>query len=326
MGRSIRLFRSPADTLILRRGVLRSRGVPRAFIEEIATRAESPLTFGRGLVVALPIVVLLSLGLLAVFARLFIAPVEAAARAASAQQAWLFGMGNATTMISAITSLALMLSIVSTAGWVVSFFYAPRKPYPGPCLAASVLREAREDEYGQTDDGGMTRLVARCADAKTADELLAKFARLKVRSRSVWAFAIAGVYAIGLWALWTGYWIATPTGVVQHGLLGERFHAWPTATAIVTGCEQSDARSDLIYDVEFGGWTAHLARINFESPKGAALIDRLSEIDKLMRSQATKRRLAVSKTGSPVDPRCVATWERLAPGGEAALMTLLGAP
>lgn len=290
-----------ADRLRSRAETLRSRQVPDAFIEDLATRQESWLGFANG-VVFLPVLLIAIYGWWRLLQFALVLPWLRLTRTDV-----LLGLSGPVYFVGVLGSLFAVIAIV---GWLYCFAFRRPGPHPAASTAASLLRESASGSGAALTDW-MYRSSARAAgDAATPEDFLLAFGLLQ---RRFWArvalFLSAAVATAMVWGA-NDYWLAGTTGLTRHRPFASLTLAWPDATGVTLGCEPGKGGSDLlVYDIGIGGETIDLG--TSASPDQAIPIPRrvkvLADIDDELRHAATPRRFKTAP-----DPTCIARWSQLA--------------
>lgn len=294
-------------------------------MDDLATRRESWIGFAGGVVALVP------LGLFGwawwkAFEILLAWPWDAVAQAAEREGAWLHG-GLSWPYWVGLMLTPFVVLLLGGLLWTLAILRAPA--HPRPSAAASVLRDATQGEGSAITQWLYRRSVRAARDAPTPQAFLKAFARDQVK---VWSCATAAtaVVAIGMISLGAqDYWLATPSGVVRHGIGGNRTYAWRDATLVKSSCERDKNTGLLVYDVSFRGWTVALGTdgSTAEGVSRAAQIEGLERVDDALRSAGVPHERRRWRDKNPMHPECVGFWAHEAgEDGDKRLNRILAAP
>jgi hypothetical protein len=310
-----------------RRALLRRRGVPEPFIEAIASRDDNASTFGGGVVVIVPLLALLGLywwGFEAYVAHRT-AQVVSLGHAA---QGWVYGP---TGWVGWVGALVLLLSGIAAVGWLHARVAYKVPPWPGPSLAASVLRTpAGEHMAAALADVLSRRLLRDAFQAPSADALLERFGRRQTRGWAIFTLATAVPAAAAIAVGDDGWWALGPKGGVLHQYGMTHAVAWADARSVTLGCNETKDTHDLKYEVAFPGWTQDLGNDGDTlGGKTMAERDRIAGVlraDAQLRAQKTPRLRWSWLDKDPMHPACLAYWRAVAdtvePGSLDRLLSL----
>ncbi|MES2343522.1 MAG: hypothetical protein V4597_17775 [Pseudomonadota bacterium] len=306
-----------------RRDVLRSRGVPEAFVENLATRREGVLGFAGGIIFLIPLLAAIGMWWLVMNSAMRM-PWRHVVQIASDRGAWLYSATGTLFWIGLIGSL---FAVILVCGWLFSLPMLRVAPHPGPSSAASALRTPATGSGEFITDWIIRKSAIHARDAATPEDFLRTYARHQVRGWGVVALVVAGCCAAAIAAGSGTYWLAGPSGLERHDLFTQRSYAWTDATRVIVGCSETDSAHRLIYEVHTADWSVDLG----SESNGADIIrsrDRLSSlerIDAILRSAKLPHELWRWRDRDPRDRACIAHWAKVA-GDPTRIDRLLATP
>jgi hypothetical protein len=309
-----------AETHAERVEILRDRGVPEAFVEDLATRKESWLGFAGGAVWLVPFG-LIGWGWFTALSFMLAWPWQGVAAAAAQQGAWLYGGVGALYWVG---FLATLIAVILSVGWLWALSCMLAPAHPGASVAATQLRDSITQTQGAAFAEWLYRRSVRAArDAATPQAFLRAFGLHQAKMWGGALLATALVSAGGMWLGAQSYWLAGPDGVTRKGLLGSQIVAWKDATSGRTGCEPDDPNGLLVYDVNFPAFSVDMGN----SGSTVEGIGRGERIARLERVSAALRAAGVRSRHDRATAACVAFWAGEAgEDGDARLARLLRAP
>lgn len=306
-----------------RRDVLRSRGVPEAFINKLATRREGVLGFAGGVIFLVPFLAAIGLWWL-VFNRAMRVPWNHVVQIAGERGAWLY---SATGNLFWIGLIGSLFAVVFACGWLFSLPMLRVPPHPGPSSAASALRTPASGSADFIVDWSARRSALHARDAATADDFLRAFARHQVWAWGVVALVMVGFCAAAIAAGSGTYWLAGPAGLQRHDLLTDKSYAWSDATRVTVGCNETDSAHRLIYEVQMADWSVDLGgeADGADTIRARDRLDSLERIDAILRSAKVPYEVWRWRNRDPRARACLAHWARIA-GDPARIDRLLATP
>ncbi len=306
-----------------RRDVLRSRGVPEAFINKLATRREGVLGFAGGVIFLVPLLAAIGLWWL-VFNRAMRMPWNHVVQIAGERGAWLY---SATGTLFWIGLFGSLLAVIFACGWIFSLPMLRVPPHPGPSSAASALRTPATGSGDFIVDWSARKSAIHARDAATADDFLRAYARHQVRAWGLVAFVMTGCCAAAIAAGSVTYWLAGPAGLQRHDLFTDKSYSWSDATLVKVGCIETDFAHRLIYEIQLADWSVNLGSESDGADINRARdrLDSLERIDAILRSAKVPYELWRWRNRDPRARACLAYWARVA-GDPVQIDRLLATP
>jgi hypothetical protein len=299
---------SPAE-LEGRKELLRRRGVPEAYLDNIAARRSNLTTMGAsGLAALLATVGALWLALNVLFAHMQ----DAARHSAVADGAWFHRLALDNAML---WMLVLMLAAAVASGWLSSRLTERVKPKPLPNCAASALQAASSGISGRLTDWILRRSVAvAISRSRNTETFLLEVARRHTRLARNATLVLAIPSIIGFALTYRDHVTVGPDGIVRHSLLSTQQLAWREISRVELGCNHTEDGNSLIYKVHFGDWSLDLAYNDgngFAPAKieaGQVLLD-IAKVDAALPQNTPRERWAWLNR-DPMAPSCLAYWAR----------------
>jgi hypothetical protein len=309
------------EVLQQRRDILTARGVPEAFIENIATR--------RDYLISPTITALafsfMGIGLGAGLASWLIDHFadwmwDYVTHAGLNVNARLFFYSN----IQQFSFIFLMIGIMGIPSLLWLYFNRKVAPYPAPNETATSLREPANDQISHW----MLRYIQHEAQtAKTETEFLAgssKGSLIVVSWMTAGLFVIAGIiFALGHGHFWALY----PDRLVAHDFGQEKVYRLEDVTTVTLGCNHTDDGEYLIYKLHFAGGKFNLDDGDLELTE-AAFLDRLEQVNNDLRLKPNIKfeRWKWLKR-DPLARECIGYWQEVGGAdGKARIERLLAVP
>jgi len=306
--------------LDLRRAILRARGVPEAFIENIISRNDTFLAWRY-----LPLVIFFVGVAISVIAYGFIA-----------------GWHNTTVHTPGLMHLKARGAILASfAHWqmfgilpvflglmllplcVFQFLIGIPRPYPGADVTACWLRTMQPLEEKA---GGVWSLPERIIrEAKSAEHLLRLLSRSSLRKMLALTLPLFVIGGVAYSVLGHQYWAIMPDRVVARGIGDERIYLLQHARSVSIGCNHAN-RDYLEYKLNFVGKSFDLPSTD-QTLSNQDLFSRIELVDAQIRALNVPRQRWQWFGRDPMAPACLDYWsEEIRPNGKARVLRLLSAP
>jgi hypothetical protein len=241
------------------RELLRQRGVPEAFIENIAGRKETLLNAGRGLWALVPVMALMVFTFFPVMA-IFEDWGRNADESARQEEAWFASIDIG--VIGVIWVCALFSLPVAALGWLLTKAPEKVKPFPAPNLKASQLRMPTLGDLSDLEDAAVKRVIRAVSKrATTADEFLLEYSRWWERFIGAVILGLLTACVIGMALTHRSSWTVGPAGIVVRSLWSTTHIGWSEASRVAADCRYSgEDGAKLNFDVHARGRVFKLVR------------------------------------------------------------------